>query len=115
MASMVITKTYLDTIRDAAAAAVAKAQYRIGTDWKDAQIEEASRQVNGSVHVSFYVRKDPTQPSEGVNALRVVNSAGVALVTKDESIPFGPGVDRLLYRFKINISVLSANQTQGEG
>ena len=110
MASMVITDTYMKAIREAAAAEVKDAQYRIGTKWIRAEIVEASVQLNGSVHISFYVMKDKDQPNTGVNALRVRNKSGVALVTKTDSVPFSAGVDRLLYRFKIAIQVV-----QGEG
>ena len=108
MANMNITETYMNAIRTAAAAEVKDAQYRIGTKWIRAEIVEASVQLNGSVHISFYVKKDDSQPNAGVNALRVRNSAGVALVTKTDSVPFSAGVDRLLYRFKIGITVLQS-------
>lgn len=108
MASMNITETYMNAIRTAAAAEVKDAQYRIGTKWIRAEIVEASVQLNGSVHISFYVQKDASQPNAGVNALRVRNKSGVALVTKTDSVPFSAGVDRLLYRFKIGITVLQS-------
>lgn len=98
----IIQTAYLTHMRQAARSIPRLARYKIGSAWTTAEIAEAEVLENGSVAISFYVRR---ASAENVPAtrFRLFDEGGSLLADKEETVSFTDETPEVLYRFRFTV------------
>lgn len=104
----IIQAAYLTHMRQAARSIPRLAKYRIGSTWRTAQIEEAEVMENGTVAISFYVRR---ASGENVPAtrFRLYDDSGSVLADKTETVSFTDETPEVLYRFRFTVEAVEGS------
>ena len=82
----------------------ASGRYMIGGTWYGAEINSAAIQQNGAVHITFYARGQDTALTPATR-FQLLNTAGDVLAEREETISFTSGLEEILIRFKLGLSV----------
>lgn len=104
MAQTTITSALLDEERQHIVDIASYARYRIGVTWYRAEINSKAVQSNGAVHVTFYI-PTPSPITAPASAFQLCREDGAVLVEIVENVTFIQGMETVLYRFKIGVSV----------
>lgn len=86
---------------------IAYGRYRIDGKWQRAELNSAEVRDNGSVHVSFYVRRADGSSSPA-DCFQLCAADGTVLAEKVENIAFAQYMDAILYRFRFGVNVATA-------
>lgn len=104
MATVTIDENLLNGLRQRIVDMVSYGRYRIDGTWYRAEINSKSVQVNGAVHVTFYIEaQDSARTSATAFELRSASNALLASI--EESVAFIQDAEQVLYRFKFGVSV----------
>ena len=104
MANTTITSTMLGGLRQHIVDMVSRSRYMIDGTWHTAEINSKAVQSNGSVHVTFYVRRADGSSSPATR-FQILNASGQVLAERTENVAFAQHMDAILYRFKFGVSV----------
>lgn len=104
MAATNINENLLNRLRQHIVDSVSYGRYRIGSTWYRAEINSKGIQSNGSVYITFYIRK-PTGSSSPANRFRLMSSNSQILAERIEDVSFAENMETILYRFKFGVSV----------
>jgi len=96
---LAVTDTLLNHLRQQLIAKVDHAQYRIGSTYTRAAVDDKRVNPDGTVTVAFYI----TATSGTVNQVRLRDSANAVLATKDENIVLESGTGAVYYFFTYNV------------
>ena len=104
MAAITIGEALLTGERQHMIDMTASGRYMIGGTWYGAKINSAAIQQNGAVHITFYAKSQDAALTPATK-FQLLNAAGAVLAERQETIPFTSGLEAILIRFKLGLSV----------
>lgn len=104
MAAITIGEALLTGERQHMIDMTASGRYMIGGTWYSAKINSAAIQQNGAVHITFYAKSQDTALTPATK-FQLLNASGAVLAERQETIPFTSGLEAILIRFKLGLSV----------
>ena len=99
-----ITSTMLGGLRQCIVDMVSYGRYKIGSTWYRAEINSKAVQLNGAVHVTFYIQNQGGG-STPASQFQLLDANNNLLAERTEDVAFVQYMDRILYRFKFGVSV----------
>lgn len=96
---MAVTNTLLNHLRQQLINKVDHAQYRIGSTYSNAAINEKKINGDGTVTIGFYI----TASSGTVNLCRLMDASNNVLASRTESIALQSGASDVYYFFTYNL------------
>lgn len=100
----VVTNTLLTSLRQQLIDKVDHAQFKIGSTYTNAVINEKKINSNGMVNIGFYINASSGQT---VTQCRLVDKSGNVLATKSESIVMSSTSSAIYYFFTFNVYELT--------
>lgn len=101
--AITITSTLLNGLRTYITDMAAYGRYMIDGTWHRAELNSASVQANGAVHITYYIeRQSGNLPA---TKFQVLDSQDQVLAERTEDVYFQQYMDRVLIRFKLGVSV----------
>lgn len=104
MANTTITSAMLGGLRQHIVDMVDHGRYMIDGTWRRVEINSKAVQENGSVHVTFYIRRADGSSSPATR-FQLRNRSNQVLAERTETVAFVQHMDAILYRFKFGVSV----------
>lgn len=101
---MAVTNTLLSHLRQQFIAKVDHAQYKIGSAYTNATLNEKKVNADGTITVGFYI----TATSGTVTQCRLLDASGNVLASKAESIVLQAGVSAVYYFFAYDLYELTS-------
>ncbi len=107
---MAVTNILLNHLRQQLISKVDHAQYRIGSIYRDAAINEKKVNGDGTVTIGFYI----SGSSGTVNLCRLLDANNRVLASRTESIELQSGTSDVYYFFTYNMYELK-KEAKGHG
>ena len=104
MAATTINDSLLNGLRQHLAAGMAAyGQYKVGSLWHNAPIDQGEVKKNGSVCISFLIEAQDAVITPATQ-FRLCAENGDVLAEREEEVAFSETVKELLYRFRFEIT-----------
>lgn len=100
---MAVTNTLLNYLRQQMVGKVDHAQFRIGTTFTNAAINEKKVNNDGTITIGFYINA----ASGTVNLCRILDANNNVLASRSESIVLQAGASAVYYFFTYNLYELT--------
>lgn len=99
-----ITSIMLNGLRQHIVETVSYGRYLIGSTWYRAEINSKAVQLNGAVHVTFYIQNQGGG-STPASKFQLLDENNNLLAERTENVAFVQYMDEILYRFKFGVSI----------
>lgn len=100
----VVTSTLLNGMRQQLIDSVDHAQFKIGSSYIDAPINEKKMNKNGTVNIGFYINANAGQT---ITQCRLLDKANNVLAVKSENISMSSTASAIYYFFTFNLYELT--------